>query len=138
MIGASEMSPVISTPIDQWKPITPGIWEVQSAQSSAQSKASITTAFACPFPSLVFLRTQSDVKLGKAGCRFETRRLSEEVYHIVGRCALLSGKMQTETTTLHVTTRGTQFVSVTTWAESAGIKAVRQEGRFVSTCPAGK
>ena len=138
MVGAAEISPVISTPIDQWKPILPGIWEVHSAQGSVASMSLKSTVAACPFPALIFLRTQSDVKLGKAGCRFETRQLSEDVYHIVGRCAVLSSKIQTETTTLHVTARGAQFVSSTSWADSGGIKTVRQDGRFVSPCPSSK
>jgi hypothetical protein len=131
-------------PIDvntaQWQPVSPGKWTVstkrfEAGHEQASSAAPMQdTISACPYPSLLFLRSHASVKLGEPGCQFLTYRLTKNEYHIVARCRTLSGTDHYETTTLTVSTDGKGFSSATTWTERTASITVRREGVWSATC----
>jgi len=126
--------------IAEWQPVSPGKWTVstkrfEAGHEQASSAASTQNEVsACPYPSLLFLRSHAAVKLGEPGCQFRTYRLSKNEYHIVARCRTLTGKDHYETTTLTISTEGKGFSSATTWIEPAGNITVRTEGVWSAAC----
>jgi hypothetical protein len=140
IVQAQQIEAPIDTRIDRWQPVLPGQWIVSSKrfpakQTDASSATSTqTTASACPYSSLLFLRSDASVKLGEPGCQFRAYQLSKNEYHIVARCRTLSDKDHYETTTLTVSNEGKAFSSATTWIEPKGSITMRMEGAWSTAC----
>lgn len=140
IVHAQRLEGPIEVDIARWQPVSPGKWTVSTKRFAAgQEQASPAASTqdrvsACPYSSLLFLRSQASVKLGEPGCQFRTYRLSKNEYHIVARCRTLAGKDHYETTTLTVSTEGKGFSSATTWVEPTGSITVRTEGVWSAAC----
>jgi len=140
MLYAQQLEGPIETRVDQWQPVLPGKWTVSTKTFEAGHEQELRAAStqagvsACPYPSLLFLRSYAPVKLGEPGCQFRTYRVSKNEYHIVARCRTLAGKDHDETTTLTVWNEGKAFSSATTWIEPKGSVTVRTEGAWLAAC----
>jgi hypothetical protein len=139
-VCAQQLEGPIETRIDQWQPVLPGKWTVSTkrfegghepASGAATTKAE---TLACPYSSLLVLRSHAPVKLGEPGCTFLTYQLSKSLYHIVSRCRTLAGKDHYETTTLSVSSDGKSFSSVTSWTEPQSTVTLRSEGTWSAAC----
>lgn len=128
----------IETPIDSWQPVRAGLWRIQSLRSDEPSSKSPIgiTASACPYPSLLFLNTLAPIRLAEPGCKYSTYKLSDQVFHIVGRCEALKGGEHVETTTLQTAVDGRHFTTVTTWTDAHGRVTLQRTGEFVTDCKA--
>ena len=131
-----QIGPAIKTPIDQWRPVRPGIWTVKSIRSDSRvgQSPAVEKISACPYPAMLFLNDVANIQLGEAGCRYTTYKLSEQVYHIAAHCRALRGGDHFETTTLKVSDDGRQFTAATTWDTSSGGVTVQREGGLVADC----
>lgn len=132
----AQIAAPIPTPLDQWQPVSPGTWRIKSLRSDSGGQAETTTSLACPYSALLFMNSMANIKLGEAGCRHETYRLSAHSYHIATRCAALRAKDHIETTTLLVSDDGRRFVAATTWSSPHGHVTLQREGEFLSECKA--
>lgn len=135
-MASAQVAAPIPTPLDQWRPVSPGTWKIKALRSSGSSVQQPTTAtsLACPYSALLFLRSMADLKLGEAGCRHETYKMSEHIYHIATYCKTLRGKEHVETTTLQVLDNGKRFVAATTWDGPPYSVTLQREGELVSEC----
>jgi hypothetical protein len=126
------------TPLETWRPVESGMWVVRDVSFAGGTRTALAekTASACPYPSLFFLRSFAPVKIGKAGCQFETYRISDQAYHITGTCKNLRGGNHLEMTTLTVASDRLSFKSATSWTEQNGKVTLRREGRRTSACRA--
>jgi hypothetical protein len=140
ILYAQQFEGPIETRVDQWQPVLPGKWTVSRKRFVAgheqvsPSASTQAAASACPYSSLMILRSQATVKLGEPGCQFRTYRVSKNEYHIVAQCRTLAGKDHYETTTLTVSNEGKAFSSATTWIEPNGSITVRTEGVWSEAC----
>src|SRR5215471_7716920 len=139
-VCAQHIEGPIETRIGQWQPVLPGKWTVSSkrfeggrGQAAAEATTKVET-LACPYSSLLVLRSHAPVKLGEPGCVFHTYQLSKNEYHIVARCRTLAGKDHYETTTLTVSSDGKSFSSATSWTEPEKHCDTAQRRRLVN-CP---
>jgi len=135
---AQELRQAIETPIDSWQPVRPGIWKVTSTTSDQSgTKPPLTTSTsACPHPALLFLNNFATIRLAELGCRYNTYRLSDHVFHIAAHCRALRSGDHVETTTLQTSSDGRRFTTATTWSTSQGIVTLQREGEFVAECKA--
>jgi hypothetical protein len=139
-VCAQQFEGPIETRIDQWQPVLPGKWTVSTKRFEGgheQTSSAATTkaeTLACPYSSLLVLRSHAPVKLGEPGCIFRTYQLSRNEYHIVSRCRTLAGKDHYETTTLTVSSDGKSFSSATSWTEPNGTVTLRSEGAWSAPC----
>lgn len=140
MVHAQPLEGPIEVGITEWQPVSPGKWRVSTkrfgprdGRSSSGGSAGVGVS-ACPYPSVMFLRSYASVKLGEAGCQFQTYRLSPNDYHIIARCRTLGGKDHFETTTLTVSNESKAFKSATTWIEATGSITVRTDGVWSGPC----
>lgn len=139
--GSSALAQIgapIPTPLDQWRPVAPGTWKIKSIRSgsAASQQPATTTTVACPYSALLFLNKMASVKVGEAGCRHETYKLSEQSYHITTQCRGLRGADHYETTTLQVSNDGRRFTAATTWNNSNDTVTLQREGELLSECKA--
>lgn len=139
-VCAQQLEGPIETRIDQWQPVLPGKWTVSSKRFEGgheQASFAATTkaeTLACPYSSLLVLRSHAPVKLGEPGCVFRTYQLSKNEYHIVSRCRILAGKDHYETTTLMVSSDGKSFSSATSWTDPKSTVTLRSEGAWSAAC----
>jgi hypothetical protein len=139
-VSAQQLEGPIETRIDQWQPVLPGKWTVSTKRfEGGHEQASFgattkTETLACPYSSLLVLRSHAPVKLGEPGCVFRTYHLSKSEYHIVSRCRTLAGKDHYETTTLTVSSDGKSFSSATSWTEPKNTVTLRSEGSWSAAC----
>ena len=136
-MAAQQLPGLIPTPIDQWRPVEPGIWTISTKQFTSgdgQSPQTMQELSGCPYSSLLFLHANRPAKLSEAGCQFQTFRMSETLYHVVARCKALQGQVLSETTTISVSANGRAFSSVTSWPEARGVIAIHKEGTLASAC----
>ena len=140
LVFPQQLEGPIETRVDQWQPVLPGKWAVSTRkfemahEQNTASASPQTAVLACPYSSLLILRSHAAIKLGEPGCQFRTSRVSENEYHIVARCRTLSGKDHYETTTLTVSKEGKAFSSATTWIEPSGSTTLRTEGVWSAGC----
>lgn len=140
VVYAQQLEGPVETRVDQWQPVLPGSWTLSTKRFDAGNEQALSAAptqaavSACPYPSLLFLRSHAPVRLGEPGCQFRTYRVSKNEYHIVTRCRTLAGKDHYETTTLTVSNEGKTFSSATTWMEPKGSITVRTEGVWSAAC----
>ena len=128
----------MSTPLDQWRPVPAGTWKITSIRSGSPSgpQSATTTTVACPYSAPLFLTNMANIKLGEAGCRHETYKLSEHTYHIATQCRALRGNDHFETTTLQLSGDGRHFTAATTWRNSSNNITLQREGELLSGCKA--
>src|SRR3954470_13614982 len=99
--GPGQIGSAIDTPIDRWRPVSPGTWRIKSIRSDSPSgqPPATTTSSACPYSALLFLNNMANTPIGESACRYETHQVSQYVYHIVAHCKALRGSDHFETTT---------------------------------------
>jgi len=140
MVYAQQLEGPIETRVYLWQPVLPGRWMVSTKrfeagrEQTSPAASTQTGVSACPYPSLLILRSHAPVKLGEPGCQFRTYRVSKAEYHIVARCGTLAGSDHYEITTLTVSNEGKAFSSVTTWIEPKGSVTLRTEGVWSAAC----
>lgn len=136
--AAQELRRAIETPIDNWRPVRPGIWKVTSTMSdeSGTKLPQAATTSACPYPAILFLNNLATIRLAESGCRYSTYRLSDQVFHIAAHCKALGGGDHVETTTLQASGDGRRFTTATTWSTSRGSVTLQRDGEFVAECRA--
>jgi hypothetical protein len=135
-IAAPRIGDAEPTPLDQWRPVDPGTWVVWEVKFStgARTEQKETTSFACPYVAPFFLHSFAPIKIGKAGCEYLTYRVSDQQFHIAGRCKNLRRGVHQEMTTLIVAKDGHSFSSATSWLEPNGLVTLRREGAWLSSC----
>jgi hypothetical protein len=124
-------------PAEEWPRVSPGVWHVQAKRTASNGKVEQweQTFSQCYDPTLIFQGYWGTADVGKAGCRFASKKTAPDTYQISSECTLADGGKSTGLLTA-IIVGDDRFRLTAEVTENRSHSSASEQGELVSKCPA--
>lgn len=116
----------------EWPPIKPGAWTV-TITDTAGKRSTIHDDQNCAQPELIFWKSFFQGNLEMGGCRFSSKKLSQDEYLFTGECGTRHDGLAVMRNRIRMT-GSTSFEDFVDTAQRGKVARWRMEGRWVKGC----